>query len=172
MNQGRRLNRDFFTRDVLEIAPSLPGKLLCVSGSNGITHRHMITEVEAYRGEEDEACHVSRGRTSRNQIMYNRGGFIYMYFIYGMHWMLNIVTAEEGIPQAVLIRCIRGFNGPGKLTRHLKLDGSYYGEDIAESERIWVEDHGINVDIGQGKRIGINYAGSYWRDIDWRYYVR
>lgn len=172
MNQGRRINREFYIRDVLEVAPSLPGKYLCLSGSNGIAERYMITEVEAYRGEEDEACHACRGRTPRNEIMYHRGGFIYMYFIYGMYWMFNIVTAEVGIPQAVLLRGITGFNGPGKLTRHLGMDGSYYGEDICESERIWVEDHGKIVDIESGKRIGINYAGSYWRDIDWRYYVR
>jgi DNA-3-methyladenine glycosylase len=172
MYQGSRLNREFFTRDVLEVAPSLPGKLLLVSGSGSNSGRYMITEVEAYRGEEDEACHANRGRTPRNEIMYHTGGFIYMYFIYGMYWMLNIVTAGEGIPQAVLIRGINGFNGPGKLTKRLNLDGSYYGEDICESGRIWIEDHGINVDIGKGKRIGIDYAGSYWRDIEWRYYVR
>jgi DNA-3-methyladenine glycosylase len=172
MYHGSRLNMEFFTRDVLEVALLLPGKLLCVSGSNSDTMHYMITEVEAYRGEEDEACHANRGRTPRNEIMYNRGGFIYMYLIYGMYWMLNIVTAKEGIPQAVLIRGIKGFNGPGKLTKHLSLDGSYYGEDICESKRIWIEDHGIKVDIGKGKRIGIDYAGSYWRDIEWRYYVR
>ncbi|MFO7851275.1 MAG: DNA-3-methyladenine glycosylase [Bacteroidota bacterium] len=172
MHEGKRLNRDFFTRDVLEVAPSLPGKLLCVNDADGITGKYMITEVEAYRGEEDKACHVSRGRTSRNEIMYQRGGFIYMYLIYGMYWMLNIVTAEKEIPQAVLIRGIKGFHGPGKLTRHLNLDGSFYGEDVCESERIWLEDQGIHVEVKQGKRIGIDYAGSYWRDIEWRYYAR
>jgi DNA-3-methyladenine glycosylase len=172
MYHGHRLNREFFTKDVLEVALLLPGKLLCVRGSNSNTLQYMVTEVEAYRGEEDEACHANRGRTPRNEIMYHKGGFIYMYLIYGMYWMLNIVTANEGIPQAVLIRGIKGFNGPGKLTRHLGLDGSYYGEDVCESDRIWIEDHGIKVDIGKGKRIGIDYAGSYWRDIEWRYYVR
>ena len=172
MTQGSRLNREYYMKDVLDVAPSLPGKYVCIVRSQGITERYMITEVEAYRGEEDEACHASRGRTPRNEIMYHRGGFIYMYFIYGMYWMFNIVTAEEGIPQAVLIRGITGFNGPGKLTRHLGLDGSFYGEDICGSARIWIEDHGKTVDIEKGKRIGIHYAGSYWRDIEWRYYVR
>ena len=172
MNTGQRLEEDFFTRDVLEVAPSLPGKFLCVNLLNHSFQRHMITEVEAYRGEEDEACHARRGRTSRNEIMYHRGGFIYMYFIYGMYWMFNIVTAEEGIPQAVLVRGIKGYNGPGKLTRHLNLDRSFYGEDLTASPRIWVEDHGIEVKIDKGKRIGIGYAGSHWREIDWRYYIR
>lgn len=172
MYKAKRLEKDFFTRDVLEVAPSLPGKVLCIRLLDGCIERYMITEVEAYRGEEDEACHARKGRTSRNDIMYHRGGFIYMYFIYGMYWMFNIVTAKEGTPQAVLIRGITGYNGPGKLTRHLNLDRSFYGEDITESVRIWVEDHGIKVKTGQGKRIGIGYAGSYWRDIDWRYYIR
>jgi len=172
MSQGIRMGREFFIKDVLEVAPALPGKYLCVSGSSNIPEKYMITEVEAYRGEEDEACHARKGRTSRNEIMYHTGGHIYMYFIYGMYWMFNIVTAEEGIPQAVLLRGISGFNGPGKLTRRLGLDGSYYGEDICDSGRIWVEDHGMIMDIERGKRIGIHYAGSYWRDIEWRYYVR
>ncbi len=171
MDPGQRLQRWFFTRDVLEVAPDLPGKFLCVTGENGMPGNYMITEVEAYRGEEDEACHVSKGRTGRTEIMYHRGGLIYVYFIYGMYWMLNIVTAQEGIPQAVLIRGIRGFDGPGKLTRQLNIDGSYYGEDICGSERIWLEDHGEKVEVAKGKRIGIDYAGSHWRDIEWRYYV-
>ena len=171
MNHGSRLKRDFFSRDVLEVAPDLPGKYLCVPGEDGITGKYMITEVEAYRGEEDEACHVSKGRTGRNEIMYHRGGLIYVYFIYGMYWMFNIVTARAGIPQAVLIRGIKGFGGPGKLTRQLKIDGSYYGEDICGSKRIWLEDHETKVETAQGKRIGIDYASSHWRDIEWRYYV-
>lgn len=166
-----RLNRDYFSRDVLEVAPTLPGKFLCVSGKEGITGKHMITDVEAYRGEEDEACHASRGMTHRNKIMYNKGGFVYMYLIYGIYWMLNIVTAEKSIPQAVLIRGITNYEGPGRLTKFLNLDGTYYGEDVCESERIWIEDHGLNIDVGRGKRISIDYAGSYWRDIEWRYYV-
>lgn len=168
----KRLGRDFFSGDVLQVAPALPGKYLCVPGTDGVPSRYMITEVEAYRGEEDEACHVSRGRTARTEIMYHRGGFIYVYFIYGMYWMFNIVTAEEGIPQAVLLRGISGFYGPGRLTKHLKIDGSYYGEDIAHSERIWLEDHGTKVDVAKGRRIGIDYAGPYWRDIEWRFYIR
>ena len=172
MKQDNRLKRGFFTRDVLDVAPSLPGKMLCVKGSDGLICRHMITEVEAYRGEDDEACHVSRGRTPRNRIMYERGGHIYMYLVYGLHWMLNIVTGEEEVPQAVLIRGISGFDGPGKLTRNLKIDGSYYGLDITVSGNIWLEDHGLEVDLARGKRIGIDYAGLYWRDIEWRYYAR
>ncbi|MEE4215381.1 MAG: DNA-3-methyladenine glycosylase [Bacteroidales bacterium] len=172
MGRDSKLGSEFFSRDVLEVAPALPGKFLCTGKDNCLIERYMITEVEAYRGEEDKACHVSRGRTGRTEVMYQQGGLIYVYFIYGMYWMLNIVTAGEGTPQAVLLRGISGFNGPGKLSRHLKIDGSYYGEDISRSERIWIEDHGKEVDIAKGKRIGIDYAGAYWRDIEWRFYVR
>jgi len=172
MDRNRKLGSDFFSRDVLEVAPELPGKFLCTGNDKGLVEKYMITEVEAYRGEEDEACHVSRGRTRRTEVMYHRGGLIYVYLIYGMYWMFNIVTATNGIPQAVLLRGISGFSGPGRLTRHLKIDASYYGEDIARSGRIWLEDHGKEVDIAKGKRIGIDYAGAYWRDIEWRFYTR
>jgi DNA-3-methyladenine glycosylase len=172
MDRGRKLSSEFFSGDVLEVAPALPGKYLCARNEDGLVERYMITEVEAYRGEEDKACHVSRGRTRRTEVMYRRGGLIYVYLIYGMYWMLNIVTATEGIPQAVLLRGISGFEGPGRLTRHLKIDASYYGEDIARSERLWLEDHGTKVDVAKGKRVGIDYAGEYWRDIEWRFYSR
>lgn len=167
-----RLQRDFFTRDVLEVAPELPGKFLCLDSAEGISGKYMITEVEAYRGEDDKACHASRGITQRNRIMYEIGGSVYMYLIYGIYWMLNIVTSEKGNPQAVLIRGIRGFQGPGKLTRDLKIDGSFYGDDVCTSKNLWFEDHGIYPVTAKGRRIGIDYAGPYWRDIEWRFYVR
>lgn len=172
MGDAERLKRDFFTADVLDVAPLLPGKHLCLDPHDGSGGSYMITEVEAYRGEEDRACHARRGRTRRTEIMYHQGGLVYMYLIYGIYWMLNIVTSLEDMPQAVLIRGISGFDGPGRLTRHLNIDGSFYGEDISVSERIWIEDRGCKVDIEQGRRIGIDYAGSFWRDIEWRYYVR
>ncbi len=162
----------FYVRDVLDVAPDLPGKFLCRTLPDGSVSVNMITEVEAYRGEEDKACHASRGRTGRTDIMYQQGGKIYMYLIYGMYWMLNIVTATEGIPQAVLIRGIEGFDGPGKLTKHLGIDGSFYGKNIYVPEEIWIEDRGRKVRIGRSARIGIEYADPYWRDIEWRYYLK
>lgn len=172
MEAAVRLKKDFFSADVLDIAPVLPGKFLCVGKHAGAAGKYMITEVEAYRGEEDLACHARKGRTRRTEIMYHSGGHVYMYLIYGMYWMLNIVASVEDEPQAVLIRGVSGLDGPGKLTRHLHIDGSFYGEDISVSERIWIEDGGCKVNIDQGRRIGIDYAGPYWRDIEWRYYVR
>ena len=93
-----RLTSDFFMRDVLEVAPSLPGKLLCRRFDDGKIFARRIIEVEAYRGTDDLACHASRGRTPRTEIMFAAGGLVYVYLIYGMYWMLNFVTGEQDIP--------------------------------------------------------------------------
>jgi DNA-3-methyladenine glycosylase len=89
-----------------------------------------------------------------------------------MYWMLNIVAGEKDIPQAVLIRGIDACYGPGRLTRLLGIDGSYYGEDITDSERIWIEDTGLNPDLKTGKRIGISYSGDPWQDMPWRFFTQ
>jgi DNA-3-methyladenine glycosylase len=94
-----------------------------------------------------------------------------MYFIYGMYWMLNIVTAEKENPQAILIRGIEGFNGPGKLTRRLQLDKSFYGEDICSSTRLWLEDCNKPISYITTSRIGIDYAGDPWKSMPWRFVV-
>jgi DNA-3-methyladenine glycosylase len=170
-NLSSRLTRDFYTRDVLEVAPDMIGKQLVVKASGDSYKRYIITEVEAYRGAEDRACHASKGRTKRTEIMYNEGGKIYVYFVYGMYWMLNVVTGEKDDPQAVLIRGIEGLTGPGRLTREIGIDGSYYGNDLTESDKIWIEDKGITSLIKTGRRIGIDYAGDPWKDKPWRYYL-
>ena len=167
-----RLGSDFYRRDVLEVAPDLIGKDLLRVYPDGKTFRYMITEAEAYRGEEDLACHAAKGRTSRTEIMYHEGGCLYIYLIYGMYWMLNIVTFVENIPQAVLIRGVRGLNGPGKLTRELQIDKSFNGERLTESERIWVEDTGKKPEIITSPRINIDYAGEIWAGKKWRFGVK
>lgn len=171
MDINKRLSVDFFTRDVLMVAPELIGKNLVIRTEGDRLRKFMITETEAYRGYEDKACHASRGETPRNRVMFERGGKIYVYFIYGMYWMLNFVAGETGIPQAALIRGIEGFNGPGKLTKALGIDRSFYGEDLTLSERIWVEDNGVEPPFNSGPRIGVDYAGEYWKNKPWRYYI-
>jgi DNA-3-methyladenine glycosylase len=170
MYSGSRLSRDFYTRDVLEVAPELIGKELVVR-SESHTYINVITEVEAYRGTGDKACHANKGRTRRTEVMYQEGGKIYVYFVYGMYWMLNVVTGKIDIPQAVLIRGIDGCYGPGRLTKMMGINGSYYGEDLTTSEKIWIEDKGINPVFKTGKRIGIEYAGDPWINKPWRYYA-
>jgi len=168
MIRMKKLDANFFRRDVLDVAPELIGKILARRYENGKVERYRITEIEAYRGEEDLACHASKGRTTRTEVMYQDGGKIYVYLIYGMYQMLNFVTSVELEPQAVLIRGIDGFDGPGKLTKHLLIDKTFYGEDLASSERIWVEDDNFPVKFTTGKRIGIGYAGE-WEEKPWRF---
>jgi DNA-3-methyladenine glycosylase len=163
-----RIGQEFFNRDVLEVAPELLGKKIIVSHQLFRTE-YSITEVEAYRGEEDKACHASKGRTPRTEIMYHEGGHIYVYLIYGMYWMLNIVTSGVNVPQAVLIRGIEGFDGPGKLTRRLGIDRSYYGVNVVTSNRIWIEDHHSDINYRVTPRIGIDYAGEPWSSVLWRF---
>ncbi len=105
------------------------------------------------------------------EVMYHEGGKIYVYFVYGMYWMLNFVACEKDIPQAALIRGIEGYNGPGKLTKAIGIDKSFYGEDLVTSNRIWIEDPGLKVTIKTSTRIGINYAGETWENKPWRYYI-
>jgi len=171
MASGTKLSRDFFIRDVLDVAPDLIGKNLVIKFPDGTVGRYIVTEVEAYRGSEDKACHAFKGRTSRTEIMFHEGGRLYIYFIYGMYWMLNIVTGKENDPQAVLIRGVENIDGPGKLTRSLGIDRSYYGEDLVTSERIWIENDGFTPIVKNGQRIGIEYAGEPWKSKPWRYYI-
>ena len=165
---SNKLPHSFFTRDVLEVAPDLIGKKI-IRIINGKRVDRIITEVEAYRGEEDLACHASKGRTTRTEVMYHEGGKIYVYFIYGMYWMLNIVTGKTGDPQAILIRGLPDINGPGRVSRALEIDGSYYGESLITSPRIWLEEGIRFPDIRTAERIGVDYAGKYWKEMKWRY---
>ena len=164
-----RQDRTFFTRDVLEVARDLVGTDLVLVHPGGIVRKYEILETEAYRGELDMACHASKGRTNRTEVMYGEGGRIYMYLIYGMYWMMNFVAGEKNDPQAVLIRAVTGFNGPGKLTRALGIDRTFYGEDLTSSDRIWIEHQGRKCIISTLPRIGIDYAGEPWKSMLWRF---
>lgn len=164
-----RLDRLFYRRDVLEVAPDLLGKHLVMSQAHGDRALYTITETEAYRGGEDLACHASKGLTARTEVMFGDGGFIYMYLIYGMHWMLNVVTSVEGSPQAVLIRGLREASGPGRLTRLLGLNKDFNGVDLLASELIGIEESGLVPSYTAGPRVGIDYAGEPWKSMPWRF---
>ena len=159
----------FFRRDVLRVAPELVGKIIARDFGTGLIKRYRITEVEAYRGEEDLACHASKGRTARTEVMYHHGGKVYVYLIYGIYWMLNIVTGEEGYPSAVLIRGIEGVVGPGKVGRELGIDRSFYGRVLEPESSLWIEDDGYSSGLVSSARIGVDYAGLFWASKPWRF---
>lgn len=164
-----RLPVDFFRRDVLEVAPDLLGKVLVRRFNDQRTEKYLITEVEAYRGGEDKACHANKGRTLRTDVMFREGGLVYVYLVYGIHWMLNVVTGPEGDSSAVLIRGLQGVPGPGRVGRALQLDKSFYGEELAASGRIWIENGHEKLKFITTPRIGIHYAGEPWVSKPWRF---
>jgi DNA-3-methyladenine glycosylase len=169
-----RMGNDVFDQDVLIVAPQLLGAVLVRQFEDGRVERKQITEVEAYRGEEDLACHARRGKTKRTEVMYGAAGKAYVYLIYGMHWMLNVVTGKKEEPQAVLIRSVEGVCGPGRVGKWLQLDRSFYGEDIVSSQRIWFEEYRIlnkKYRIKQTTRIGVDYAGE-WAKKPWRFVLK
>ena len=170
MKDIQKLTREFFTRDVLVVAPELIGKILVCRVGEELFH-FRITETEAYRGVEDLACHASKGRTARTEAMFHIGGVLYVYLIYGMYWMLNIVTGFENDPQAALIRGLEGLYGPGRLSRKLQINKSFYNEDVTVSSRIWIEDDGTKPVYQTYKRIGVDYAGD-WKDKPWRFFMK
>jgi DNA-3-methyladenine glycosylase len=174
------LDRSFYGRGADAVANDLIGRILSVSDSDG-TVRARIVETEAYVGVQDLACHASKGRTPRNEVMFGQPGHAYVYFVYGMHHMLNLVTSLEGDPQAVLIRALEplvpapGFpyRGPGVLCRALGITRAENGSDLCGSGRIRVEE-GEPVspdDIVATPRIGVDYAGD-WKDATLRFCLR
>ncbi len=165
----KRFDRSFYSRDVLEVAPQLLGQHLVRIGPDGQPSTYIISETEAYRGGEDLACHASKGMTPRTRVMFGDGGYLYMYLIYGMHWMMNVVTGDSGVPQAVLFRGLREASGPGRLTKLLDVDRNFYGEDLVSSDRIWIETSGSTPAYSTGPRIGIDNAGLPWKDMPWRF---
>ena len=169
--RGRLLPLEFFLRDVLEVAPELIGKKLVRRFDDGRIEKYRITETEAYRGVEDRACHASKGRTPRTEVMFQEGGTVYVYLIYGQYWLLNLVAGIDGDASAVLIRGVEGFPGPGRVGRELQLDRSFYGESLINSQRIWVEDAELVSEIFTSKRIGIEYSGEEWSGKLWRFYL-
>ena len=174
----RKLNRSFYTRPTLEVAKNLLGKYI-VRKIGKRKREGKIIETEAYIGPQDKASHAYGGKiTPRNKAEYLIGGHIYIYLVYGMYWQLNISTFKEGKPECVLIRALdlgRLADGPGKVCHYLKLNKSFYAEDLTKSKRIWLEDRGEEISpssILATPRIGIDYAGPYWSRRKWRFVLK
>lgn len=170
----RPLSRTYFNRPTVEVARSLLGKFLLRENGAG-TMAARIVEVEAYVGPEDRACHASRGRTQRTDVMFGSAGVSYVYLIYGMHHCFNIVTEEDGYPAAVLVRAVELdcelIDGPGRVCRRLNIDRSLNRLDLTRGEKLWLEDRGGIVrkaSIGRYPRIGVDYAGE-WATKLWRF---
>ncbi len=168
------LTQSYFTRPTLIVARSLIGKYLIRENGRG-TIAGKIIEVEAYIGEEDKACHASKGRTARTEVLFGPPGISYVYLIYGMYHMLNVVTERPDFPAAVLIRAIEVdgelIDGPGKLCRELDIDRSLHQVDLTQGRAIWFEDRGRRVSnnqVGTFPRIGVDYAG-LWAKKPWRF---
>lgn len=168
------LTQSYFTRPTLIVARSLIGKYLIRENGSG-TIVGKIVEVEAYVGAEDKACHAWKGRTARTEVLFGPSGMSYVYLIYGMYHMLNVVTEREDFPAAVLIRAIEVdgelIDGPGKLCRELGIDRSLHQVDLTQGRAIWFEDRGEKVarkKIGTFPRIGVDYAG-LWAKKPWRF---
>ena len=163
----RILTQKFFNRPTLTVAKDLLGKFLVRRlGTRKIAV--MITEVEAYDGPRDKASHAHRGKTTRNSLMFEEGGRWYVYFTYGMHWMLNIVTGQKDYPAAVLIRAAthngKLINGPARFTKYLKIDKRLNGKPANRQSGLWIESRGVKIkpsQIKRGKRIGVDYAGAW-----------
>ena len=119
------LAAEFFDRPADRVARDLLGAWLAVRRDGGTVERHAIVETEAYLGGHDLACHGSKGMTKRNAVMFGPAGRWYVYLCYGMHWMLNVVTGDEGVPAAVLIRGVGEHSGPGRVTKALAIDRSF-----------------------------------------------
>ncbi|WP_201598742.1 DNA-3-methyladenine glycosylase [Psychrobacter vallis] len=182
------LDSNWFTRPTCVVAADLVGKVLCrkLIDTDGAAKvlRMRISETEAYIGEDDPACHSHAGtRTARTEIMYEQGGVFYVYLTYGIHHMLNVITANAESPESVLIRAgfliedsdrllgeqllsadkhlshPKQFAGPGKLTKRLQIDRQLYGKSIEPASTVWIEDDGCKPPISLRPRIGIDYAG-------------
>jgi len=183
------LSDDFFKKDTKQVAQDLLGKVL-YRQTDDVLYRAIITETEAYHGISDLACHCSKGLTPRTEIMYGPSGYIYIYLIYGMYYMLNFVTMPQDFPAAVLIRGVSNLQAspdgkhftditvktdrPGKLTKQLQIKSNLNKLKIAPKNKLWVSDESINLanyQIISSKRIGVAYAQT-WADKLWRFQLK
>ncbi|MFL6576354.1 MAG: DNA-3-methyladenine glycosylase [Povalibacter sp.] len=172
------LPRSFYLQPTLQVARQLLGMHLVHRSAAGIQVGRIV-ETEAYQGPKDLAAHSSRGRTARTEVMFGEAGHAYVYLIYGFWHCLNVVTAEDGVPHAVLIRAlepISGINdtthGPGLLCRALGIDRTFNGHDLTQSD-LWIEQPSVEThrkpQIARSARIGVDYAGD-WAKKPWRFY--
>lgn len=174
----RKLKRNFYDRPAITVAQDLLGKYL-VRDCNGIQQIGRIVEVEAYLGEQDLAAHSCRGLTPRNQVMFGPPGYAYVYLIYGMYHCMNVVTEQEGVASAVLLRALQPIQniqdrtqGPGLLCKAMQIDKRLNGHDLTSSDfYLATPEDSPAVTIIKKPRIGVDYA-KHWAKRLLRFYIK
>lgn len=167
--RSERLRRAFYAQPALVLAPQLLGTIM-VRRDGAAQRRARLIEVEAYLGPKDLASHSSKGRTARTEVMFGRPGHAYVYFIYGMHFMFNIVAGAEGEAQALLVRAAEpldawdvDLSGPGRFARAFGVTRADNGLDLTGDGIYLVGDRTYEPRIIRRKRVGVDYAGR-WKD--------
>lgn len=170
---GELINANSFSgKNTVVVARWLIGKVLVRGEPGQPLSRHVITETEAYHSEQDLACHASKGRTARTDVLYRAAGIWYVYLCYGIHEMLNLVVGAEGIPAAILIRGVHDAVGPGRLTKALQIGRSLNCQPAVPTSGLWLEDDGLRIPRTQVEatpRVGVDYAGPIWAAKPWRF---
>lgn len=168
----RRLTnmQSLLNQNSIKVAEELLGNFLCRK-IRGKVYKFKITETEAYEGFKDKASHAYRGRTKSNEPMWAEAGTIYVYLIYGMHYMLNIVCGVKGHPSAVLIRGVEGVKGPGRVSKKIFIDKSLNNKKLGKDSGLWLEKNynKEKIIMKKGPRVGIKYAGDYWSKKPYRF---
>ena len=168
------IGQKFFGRDTPVVAQDLLGKYIVRKIGTKI-YAYKITEVEAYDGPDDKASHASKGRTERTEVMFGEAGRFYVYLVYGMHYMLNVVTDKKSYPAAVLIRGVSGISGPGRVAKKLKISKKLNNKIAIPKSDLWFEDRGERInqnDIKRTPRIGVSYAGPVWSKKPYRFLLK
>lgn len=168
------LEPEFFDRPALKVGRELLGKFL-VRVREGKEIALPVTELEVYDGHKDRASHAFRGKTARNQVMFGDAGYLYIYFVYGMYWMLNVVVGPKDYPAAILIRGVGDIWGPGKLTRFLGIDKKLNAKLAVPASGLWFEDRDRKVParlIERTGRVGVSYAGAEWAKKPYRFMLK
>jgi DNA-3-methyladenine glycosylase len=170
LNDSGVIPPEFFAKSAAHVARQLIGMRL-VRRLDRRLLSFTVTETEAYEGVDDLASHSSKGRTARTEIMFGPAGRFYIYRIYGLHWMLNIVTGCVGEGAAVLIRGVEGVIGPGRVAAALQIDASLLGKQASEASDLWFEYARENDKprIRRTARIGVEYAGPIWANKKLRF---
>lgn len=205
MTENKKIKRNFFLQPTLKVAKLLLGKYIIRKiGNKKIIGKIVETEAYIGPYDRASHAYNFK-KTKRNHVEYLEGGYVYIYLVYGMYWQLNFTTAKKEKPECVLIRAVEPIseiikiknqklkikntkqnskfsnkllnisNGPGKLCKFLKLNKSFYGENLIKSKRIWLENSKEKIKPNQIKsapRVGIDYAGNYWSKKKWRFYLK